>query len=319
MNVRYQRSVAERLAEYGIALVLAVAALVTIFPILYVFSNSISGSRAILSGSVWLWPQDITWVGYQTVVKSTEVWRAYYNTLWYTTVGTALNVAITMMVAYPLSRRSFNGRGLLMFYIAFTMWFSGGIIPTFIIVRNLGLYATRWAMVLPTAAAAWNIIITRTYLQSNIDDSIPESAKIDGANDLTIFFRIVVPVSSTIIAVNVLFYAVGHWNAYFPALIYLPDSRPAPAADGPAPAADPAAGGGGTDGVRGDCRRHPQPLRGDHGGHAADPGRVPVPAALLHQGRDDRRAEGVSLNRNESDCAAWPIFATVGRKEHKEE
>ena len=127
------------------------------------------------------------------------------------------------MVAYPLSRRAFRGRGLLMFYIAFTMWFSGGIIPTFIIVRNLGLYATRWAMVLPTAAAAWNIIITRTYLHSNIDDSIPESANIDGANDLTIFFRIVIPVSSTIIAVNVLFYAVAHWNAYFPALIYLPD------------------------------------------------------------------------------------------------
>ena len=187
------------------------------------FNNSISGSTAILGGTVWLWPQDITWSGYATVVKSTEVWRSYYNTLWYTGVGTAINVSITLMVSYPLSRRAFHGSGLLMFYIAFTMWFSGGIIPTFIIVRNLGLYATRWAMVLPTAAAAWNIIITRTYLQSNIDDSIPESAKIDGANDLTIFFRIVIPVSSTIIAVNVLFYAVAHWNAYFPALIYLPD------------------------------------------------------------------------------------------------
>ncbi len=223
MNVPYRRSVPERLAEFAIIVVLTAAALVTIFPLVYVFNNSISGSTAILGGTVWLWPQDITWSGYATVVKSTEVWRSYYNTLWYTGVGTAINVSITLMVSYPLSRRAFHGRGLLMFYIAFTMWFSGGIIPTFIIVRNLGLYATRWAMVLPTAAAAWNIIITRTYLQSNIDDSIPESAKIDGANDLTIFFRIVIPVSSTIIAVNVLFYAVAHWNAYFPALIYLPD------------------------------------------------------------------------------------------------
>ena len=221
--VRYRRSALERLAEFVIIVVLAAAALVTIFPLIYVFNNSISGSAEILGGTVWLWPRNITWNGYLTVVQSTEVWRSYYNTLWYTGVGTALNVSITLMVAYPLSRRAFNGRGLLMFYIAFTMWFSGGIIPTFIIVRNLGLYATRWAMVLPTAAAAWNIIITRTYLQSNIDDSIPESAKIDGANDLTIFFRIVIPVSSTIIAVNVLFYAVAHWNAYFPALIYLPD------------------------------------------------------------------------------------------------
>lgn len=221
--VRYRRSALERLAELAIIVVLAAAALVTIFPLIYVFNNSISGSAEILGGTVWLWPRDVTWNGYLTVVQSTEVWRSYYNTLWYTGVGTALNVSITLMVAYPLSRRAFNGRGLLMFYIAFTMWFSGGIIPTFIIVRNLGLYATRWAMVLPTAAAAWNIIITRTYLQSNIDDSIPESAKIDGANDLTIFFRIVLPVSSTIIAVNVLFYAVAHWNAYFPALIYLPD------------------------------------------------------------------------------------------------
>lgn len=221
--VRYRRSALERLAELAIIVVLAAAALVTIFPLIYVFNNSISGSAEILGGTVWLWPRNVTWNGYLTVVRSTEVWRSYYNTLWYTGVGTALNVSITLMVAYPLSRRAFNGRGLLMFYIAFTMWFSGGIIPTFIIVRNLGLYATRWAMVLPTAAAAWNIIITRTYLQSNIDDSIPESAKIDGANDLTIFFRIVLPVSSTIIAVNVLFYAVAHWNAYFPALIYLPD------------------------------------------------------------------------------------------------
>lgn len=221
--VRYRRSALERLAEFAIIVVLAAAAMVTIFPLIYVFNNSISGSAEILGGTVWLWPRNVTWNGYLTVVRSTEVWRSYYNTLWYTGVGTALNVSITLMVAYPLSRRAFNGRGLLMFYIAFTMWFSGGIIPTFIIVRNLGLYATRWAMVLPTAAAAWNIIITRTYLQSNIDDSIPESAKIDGANDLTIFFRIVIPVSSTIIAVNVLFYAVAHWNAYFPALIYLPD------------------------------------------------------------------------------------------------
>lgn len=221
--VRYRRSALERLAELVIIVVLAAAALVTIFPLIFVFNNSISGSAEILGGTVWLWPRNVTWNGYLTVVQSTEVWRSYYNTLWYTGVGTALNVSITLMVAYPLSRRAFNGRGLLMFYIAFTMWFSGGIIPTFIIVRNLGLYATRWAMVLPTAAAAWNIIITRTYLQSNIDDSIPESAKIDGANDLTIFFRIVIPVSSTIIAVNVLFYAVAHWNAYFPALIYLPD------------------------------------------------------------------------------------------------
>lgn len=222
-GIRYRRSMAERAAEYAIIAVLAVAAMVTIFPLIYVFNNSISGSADILGGTVWLWPRNVTWSGYETVVQSSEVWRSYYNTLWYTGVGTAINVSITLTVAYPLSRRAFRGRSLLMFYIAFTMWFSGGIIPTFIIVRNLGLYATRWAMVLPTAAAAWNIIITRTYLQSNIDDSIPESAKIDGANDLTIFFRIVIPVSSTIIAVNVLFYAVAHWNAYFPALIYLPD------------------------------------------------------------------------------------------------
>ena len=158
-------------------------------------------------------------------------------------MGTAINVSITLMVAYPLSRRPFRGRGLLMFYIAFTMWFSGGIIPTLIIVRNLGLYATRWAMVLPTAAAAWNIIITRTCLHSNIDDSIPESAKIDGANDLTIFFRIVIPVSSTIIAVNVLFYALR--GRALERLLSRPDlpagPRSASVADDPAQVPDPAA------------------------------------------------------------------------------
>ena len=169
------------------------------------FNNSISGSSAILGGTVWLWPKNITWSGYLTVVKSTEVWRSYYNTLWYTGVGTAINVSITLMVGYPLSRRAFRGRRLLMFYIAFTMWFSGGIIPTFIIVRDLGLYATRWAMVLPTAAAAWNAEQHRRLDRR----SRPRSTA--------------PPVSRTIIAVNVLFYAVAHWNAYFLALIYLPD------------------------------------------------------------------------------------------------
>ena len=223
MNAKYRRSFSDQLTQSGIVVLLTLASLMTIYTLIYVFSNSISGGAEILAGSVWLWPKSVTFRGYIGILDNSEVWRSYYNTLWYTVVGTSINVSVTLLVAYPLSRKGFRGRNVLMFYIAFTMWFSGGIIPLFIIVRNLGLYGTRWAMVLPAAASAWNIIITRTYMQSNIDDSIPESAKIDGANDLTIFFRIVLPVSTTIIAVNVLFYAVFHWNSFFPALIYLPD------------------------------------------------------------------------------------------------
>jgi putative aldouronate transport system permease protein len=162
---------------------------------------------------------------YKLVFENPDVWRAYYNTIWYTLVGTTINVFMTVIGAYPLSRKNLIGRNFFTFFITFTMFFSGGLIPSFLLIKNLGLYNTRWAMVLPGAVSAWYIIIARTYFQSSIPDGLIDAAKIDGCNDISILFRIVIPLSAPIIAVLALFYAVGHWNSFFNALLYLPDKN----------------------------------------------------------------------------------------------
>jgi multiple sugar transport system permease protein/putative aldouronate transport system permease protein len=148
----------------------------------------------------------------------------FLNSLFYATVGTAINVTFTLLAAYPLSRRDLFGRNWFMLLFVFTMLFSGGLIPTYLVVHNLGLLNTRWALILPTAMAVWNMIITRTYYQITIPQELLEAARIDGCDDFRFFARIVLPLSKPIIAVNALFYAVGHWNQFFQALIYLTDA-----------------------------------------------------------------------------------------------
>lgn len=195
--------------------------LITLYPIIFVASSSISNPVSVLNEEVWLFPQGFSLEAYKQVFQNKMIWTSYYNTLWYTIVGTTINVTFTVMAAYALSRRGFFARNHIMFIIAFTMFFGGGIIPNFILINNLGLYDTRWAMVLPNAISAWNLIIARTYYQG-IPEEIVESAKIDGANDLKIMYKIMVPISMPIIAVLTLFYAVTHWNAFFNAMLYLP-------------------------------------------------------------------------------------------------
>lgn len=145
------------------------------------------------------------------------------NTLLYTTTGTALNVLMTIAAAYPLSRADFNGRGIFTAIIVFTMFFSGGMIPNYLLVKELGMLDTIWAIIIPSAVSVWNIIIMRTFFQSSIPKEMQEAAFIDGASNMRVLWRIVLPLSGPILAVMVLFYAVGHWNSYFSALIYLSD------------------------------------------------------------------------------------------------
>ena len=159
------------------------------------------------------------------VFNDPSLWYSYYNTIWYTVVGTAINVAVTIMGGWALSRKNYFASSFLMVMITIPMFFNGGMVPNFILVNALGLYNTRWAIILPMAVTSWNVIITRTFFRSSIPDSIPEAARIDGANDLQIFLRVVMPVSQAIIAIIALYSAVGFWNSYFPALIYLPNSR----------------------------------------------------------------------------------------------
>lgn len=168
-----------------------------------------------MAGEMWLWPVDFTLDAYNEVFKNSAVWSGYRNTLIYTVLGTVINIVLTTLAAYPLSRRDLPGRNIFMLVIVFTMFFNGGLIPTFLVVEGLGMIDTFWAMIIPNAIATYNLIVMRTYFQSSIPWEIQESAMIDGCSNTKLLWKIILPLSKPIIAVMVLFYAVGHWNAFF--------------------------------------------------------------------------------------------------------
>ncbi|MFD1849558.1 carbohydrate ABC transporter permease [Oceanobacillus bengalensis] len=202
--------------------VLVVIACLMVYPLLYVLSASFSNPERIVLGDIWLFPQEFRLDSYITVFQNEDVLIGYRNTIIYTVLGTAINLLFSIMIAYPLSRKDFYGRGVITAFIMFTMFFSGGMIPTFLLIRDLGMLDTIWAIVLPGAVSVYNVIIMRTFFQ-NIPEELREAAEIDGCSNITFLIRIVLPLSMPIIAVMTLFYGVGHWNAYFDALIYLND------------------------------------------------------------------------------------------------
>ena len=204
-----------------VGIIITLLFLITAYPMLLVLSSSFSGRQAILAGKVVLWPVDFGLDGYKAVFRYPDILTGYKNTIIYTVLGTTLNVFVTMIAAYPLSRRGWYGRKVITFVFIFTMFFSGGMIPTYIQIRSLGILNTMWAMILPGALSVYNMIIARTFIDSTIPKELFESAKIDGASEFRCFWSIVLPLSKAIIAVLVLYYAVGHWNAYFSAFIYL--------------------------------------------------------------------------------------------------
>lgn len=193
------------------------------YPLIYIISASISDPQYVNSGQMWLFPKGVTFEGFERVFQSSEIWIGYRNTIFYTLLGTFINLAVTLPCAYALSRSELVGRKVIMALLVFTMFFEGGLIPTYLLVRDLGLINTVWAMVLPSAAAMWNIIVTMTFFKVSIPKGLEEAAEIDGASQIRTFFQIVLPLSAPIIAVMALFYGVGHWNQYFGALIYLQD------------------------------------------------------------------------------------------------
>ena len=198
------------------------AILLTVFyPLLYIISSSFSSSRAVTSGQVWLFPVDFNIKAYISIFKSQQLMLGFYNTIIYTVVGTFINVALTVMLAYPLSRKSFYGRGAIIIFMMITMFFDGGLIPTYLLMKDLHLLDTRWAMWLPVALAVFQVIVARTFFQSSIPEELGEAAEMDGCRDIRYLISVVLPLSKPILAVMTLMYAVGHWNAYFDALIYL--------------------------------------------------------------------------------------------------
>lgn len=201
--------------------VLSVFLIIVLYPLIYVVSASFSSSSAVLSGKVWLWPVEPTLEGYRAVFKNTMVAKGFLNTLLYTLAGTSINLLLTVMAAYPLSRKDFRGRNVFMLLFVFTMLFNGGLIPTYLLVKDLGMIDTVWAMLIPGALSVWNVIIMRTYFQTTIPQELLEASQLDGCTDFRFLWRIVLPLSGPILAVIALFYAVGHWNQYFNAMIYL--------------------------------------------------------------------------------------------------
>jgi putative aldouronate transport system permease protein len=192
-----------------------------LYPLIYILSASFSSPAAVTSGQVWLWPVNPTLEGYTTVFQHRLIMSGFANSFFYMIVGTMINVTLTIMAAYPLSRKDFFGRNVFMFLVVFTMMFDGGLIPRYLLVKDLGFLDTRWALLIPGALGVWQVIIARTYFKTTIPDEMLEAAKIDGCNDFQFIFKMVIPLSAPIIAVISLFYAVGHWNQFFNALIYL--------------------------------------------------------------------------------------------------
>lgn len=216
-----RRSRADKAFDVIDYILMGLAFLVVAYPLYFVIIASISDPIAIYEGKVILFPVGVTFEGYERIFSYASLFTGYKNTLIYTSVGTAINVALTITAAYALSRKELVGRNAVMMGVMITMIFSGGQIPNYLLVRNLGIYNTMWALILPGAVSSYNLIVARTFFQQNIPDELREAAELDGCTDAGFFFRVVLPLSGSIIAVMVLFYAVGHWNSYYNALIYM--------------------------------------------------------------------------------------------------
>lgn len=193
------------------------------YPLWYILVMSFDGD--IYNTSVRLFPRSFSLNGYVAVFNYTKIWSGYWNSIVYMVLGTAVNMVVTICAAYPLSRRDVRGRNFISLLFAFTMYFSGGLIPSYLLISSLGMIDTIWAMLIPGAMSVYNMIVMRTYFESSIPGDLREAASIDGCNNMVFLLRIVLPLSTPVLAVIGMYYAVGHWNSYFNALLYLNDYR----------------------------------------------------------------------------------------------
>ncbi|MDR1599466.1 MAG: carbohydrate ABC transporter permease [Oscillospiraceae bacterium] len=207
------------------ALLLVVAGLLVAYPLIYVVSSSLSSTSAVMGGRVWLYPVEPSLTAYKAVFENRQITTGYINSFVYTALGTILTLVVTMLSGFCLSRKDFFGRGAFSALLVFTMFFSGGLIPSYLLVRDLHMLNTIWVMVLPGAVSAWFIMLTRTYIKSSIPDELFESANLDGCTVYGMLAHIALPLSGSIIAVVGLYSAVGIWNGYFDAFIYLSDKK----------------------------------------------------------------------------------------------
>lgn len=196
-----------------------------IYPLYFIIIASFSDPSLVSLGKVILIPKGITFDGYEKIMHNNELWTGYLNTICYTTLGTLFNLALTLSAGFALSRREMPLRRVIMSIFTITMFMNGGLVPTFLLMRNLKLYNTFWIMILLNGISVYNLIICRTFFESTIPGELWDAAQVDGCTEFRFFFRIVLPLSGAVIAVLALYYAVGHWNSYFNAMIYLRDKK----------------------------------------------------------------------------------------------
>lgn len=191
------------------------------YPLYFVVIASFSDPTLVSTGQITFWPKEITFKGYEMVFEYDNLWTGYRNTIFYTVVGTMFNLIVTLPAAYVLSRKEFMPRRLVLFLFSFTMYFGGGLIPTYLVIKDLHLTNTIWVFIIPFALNVYNLIIVRTFFETSISEEMHESALLDGCNDFRYFISIVLPLSKAVISVVALYYAVAHWNDYFTGLIYI--------------------------------------------------------------------------------------------------
>ncbi len=211
----------DKVFNWVILILMGLYAFVTLLPLLHVLANSFSSADAVNRGAVGLWPVEFSLESYARVFREESILRGYMNTLIYTAVGTVLQLVLQFTAAYPLSRRDLKGRNFFSFYFVLTMFVNGGLIPTYLVVKALGMLNTRWAMIIPGCVGIYNLIIIRTYITSSIPWELQEAAMIDGCSNVRLFWSIVLPLCKPILAVMTLYAIVGYWNAYFNSLMYM--------------------------------------------------------------------------------------------------
>ena len=211
----------DRLFVIAIYILLLTFLAIVLLPLIYIVASSFSSPQAVSAGRVGLWPVDFSLRGYEVALRDPKIVTGFVNSLFYTTTGTALSVVLTIAVAFPLSRVDFFGGSLITKLIVFTMLFSGGLIPTYMVVRSMGMLNTPWALIVPNAIGVWQVILARAYFRDAIPKELYEAARVDGAGDIRFLLLVAIPLAKPMIAVIALMYAIWQWNSYFDALIYL--------------------------------------------------------------------------------------------------
>lgn len=223
-----RRMTSDAIFDTVILIVLTLVFIVVAYPLYFVIISSFSDPKAVAGGQVVWYPIGFNLRGYAEVFKNSQVVTGFINSLIYTTCGTLLNLAVTLPTAYALSRSDFNGNRFVSIFYLVTMFVSGGMIPTYLVVKGCGMLNTIWALIVPGALGVYNMIVARTFFKANLPNELLEAAKLDGCSSTRFFFSIALPLSSSIIAILVLYYGIGHWNSYFSALLYLSDQKKYP-------------------------------------------------------------------------------------------